>query len=54
MPLPATPVITQSGNLLSTTGGFASYQWFLNGNPISGATSSSHNATQDGNYTLSP
>jgi hypothetical protein len=50
--VPATPVITQSGNLLSTTGGFASYQWYLNGNPISGATSSSHNATQDGNYVV--
>ena len=50
--LPATPVITQSGNLLSTTGGFASYQWFFNGNPISGATSASHTATQDGNYTV--
>lgn len=31
---------------------FDSYQWFLNGNPIPGATSWNYNATSGGTYTL--
>jgi len=34
----------------STTG--TSYQWFLDGNPISGATAQNFTATQTGNYTV--
>lgn len=45
------PAITQNGNVLST-GTYLSYQWYLNGNAISGATNSTHNATQPGNYTV--
>ena len=45
------PVITASGALLST-GTAAAYQWFLNGVAIPGATGSSYQATQSGNYTV--
>jgi Concanavalin A-like lectin/glucanases superfamily/Secretion system C-terminal sorting domain len=50
--LPATPVITQTGNTMSTTTGLAGYQWYLNGNAIVGATSSSYTATLSGSYTV--
>ncbi len=49
LPLPS-PVITQSGNVLSAGGSFSSYQWYLNGNLITGAASSAHTALQGGNY----
>ena len=48
-PLPA-PTITQSGNTVSVPGSFSSYQWYLSGNAIPGATSSTHLASQNGNY----
>ena len=51
-PLPATPTITQAGNVLNAPTGFATYQWFLNGNPIAGASSSSYTATVSGTYTV--
>lgn len=47
----STPVITQNGNLL-TSSAAVSYQWYLNGNPINGATSQSYTATQNGSYTV--
>lgn len=47
-----TAAISASGNSLST-GSFTSYQWFLNDNPISGATSQNYSATQNGVYTVS-
>lgn len=51
-PNPATPVITQSGSVLSTTL-YTSYQWQLGGSNISGATSQTHDAdTIEGNYTV--
>lgn len=51
-PLPA-PVITNTGTLLSVTGGpFSSYQWYLNGAIISGAIGANYNATQNGLYSV--
>jgi hypothetical protein len=49
--LPATPVITQNGNLLSAPAGY-SYQWYLNGNLIVGAITQNYSATTSGNYTV--
>lgn len=50
-PLPA-PVITQAGNMLSAGTGYASYQWYLNGAAINGATSSTYSPAQNGIYTV--
>lgn len=47
----ATANITQIENLLTSTPGTA-YQWYLNGIIIPGATSQSHLASQNGNYTV--
>jgi uncharacterized repeat protein (TIGR02543 family)/uncharacterized repeat protein (TIGR01451 family) len=38
--------------LLNSMPGKSSYQWFLNGNEISGATSATYTATVSGNYTV--
>nr|AQQ74599.1 hypothetical protein [uncultured bacterium] len=43
------PVVADQNGLLST-GSFDSYQWYRNGNALSGATSQTHQASQDGNY----
>jgi uncharacterized repeat protein (TIGR03803 family) len=48
---PATPVITQSGSVLSSTAA-AGYQWYLNGALLAGATSQSYTTVQNGNYTV--
>jgi hypothetical protein len=45
------PIITQSGLLLTSTAG-ASYQWYFNNTPISGATSQSYSASQNGDYSV--
>lgn len=50
-PLPSTPVITQNGNILST-GVATTYQWYLNGSLITGATGQSYTATVSGLYTV--
>jgi len=47
-PLP-TASVTQNGNNLST-GTFNTYQWYLNGQSINGATNQTHTAVQNGNY----
>ncbi len=46
------PNIIRNGNTLSTDAPYASYQWYLNGAPISGANTQFYNATQNGFYTV--
>jgi hypothetical protein len=50
-PAPAQPVITQTGNTMSTDEAI-SYQWYHNGNVIAGATNQDYEASQGGNYTV--
>lgn len=50
--LPAVPVISASGNTLSCSMSQVTFQWFLNGTAISGATQSTFAATQQGSYTV--
>ncbi|MCS7078069.1 MAG: M4 family metallopeptidase [Bacteroidia bacterium] len=49
---PATPNVTESGGVLYANVVAASYQWYLNGNPISGATASSYTPTINGVYSV--
>ena len=46
---PAPPVLTVNGFKLSTTG-FILYEWYVNGNIISGSMNSTHIATVNGYY----
>lgn len=48
-PLPSTPTISVNGNTLSSNNAIGN-QWYLNGNPISGATSQFYTAIQSGFY----
>jgi hypothetical protein len=48
--LPTQPTITQNGSILSTTTGFASYKWFLNGTVIPNATANTFTPTVSGLY----
>ncbi len=50
-PFPAIPLITQNWNFL-TSSSAAGNQWYLNGNPIPGATGQTYEALQTGNYTV--
>jgi predicted dienelactone hydrolase len=47
-----TPSISNNSGTLSSSITGSSYQWFLNGNAISGATSNTYNALQNGDYTV--
>jgi hypothetical protein len=47
-----TPIVTQSGSTVTCTDPAISYQWFLEGNEIPGAVSSTYNWTTEGNYTV--
>ena len=49
---PPVPVITNSGTGTLYTGAFASYQWFLDGVAIPGATAYSYNITGPGSYSV--
>lgn len=48
---PATPTITLAGSTL-TSSSASGNQWFLNGSPITGATSQNYTATTSGAYTV--
>lgn len=48
----AVPVINQNGNTLNAGVGAAGYQWFLNGEPIDGATSQSFEISENGEYSV--
>jgi len=59
-PIPATPTITPGGPTTFCTGGSVTLtsssasgnQWYLNGNPIGGATNQTYVAAASGNYTV--
>lgn len=51
LPTPATPVITRTGNVLTSSAATGN-QWYLNGQPIAGATGATFTATTSGTYTL--
>jgi hypothetical protein len=59
-PIPATPTITPGGPTTFCAGGSVTLtssaasgnQWYLNGNPIGGATNQNYIATATGNYTV--
>jgi len=51
-PFPPPQGILQNGDTLFANAGGVTYQWFLNGNPINGATSYFLIATQSGNYNV--
>ncbi len=48
----AAPTITQQGNTLIANPAAATYQWYLNGQAIAGATTQLYTATQNGVYAV--
>lgn len=53
VPIPAPPVPTITQNLDElTASGSGSFQWYLNGAPITGATNATYTMTQNGTYTV--
>jgi hypothetical protein len=59
-PIPATPTITpggpttfcESGSVMLTSSSASGNQWYLNGNPMGGATNQTFSATASGTYTV--
>ena len=49
-PNPAQATITNNNTVLSTSGGYESYQWYLDGVILTGANDSVYTALQNGNY----
>lgn len=45
-------LIMVNGAELTAPSGFAGYQWFLDGEPIDGATGNTYTAVENGNYTV--
>jgi PKD repeat protein len=51
-PTPQSQNIIQSGDTLISLQGYLTYQWYLNGNTIAGATNYFYVAIQNGNYSV--
>jgi hypothetical protein len=49
-PNPTQPIITNNNTVLSTSIGYTSYQWYLDGVLLTGANDSVYTALQNGNY----
>ncbi len=47
---PPNPIVLHGAGNIIYTGSFATYQWYLNGTPISGATSSLYHTSSVGSY----
>lgn len=50
--VPNTPNVSVNGYVLTSSGTNVTWQWYLNGVAIAGATSQSYTAAQNGNYTV--
>ncbi len=52
LPAPVVTVNVTNDSVFTVDNTYSAYQWYLYGNPISGATSQSYTADQPGNYTV--